>query len=56
MQQHGCERPQVSPLVDAHGLRPQPIDSCYLFLGHVLALTATLVKETAMNIWILLRD
>jgi hypothetical protein len=56
MKSHGCEKPEVFPLVDAHGPRPQLKDSSYLFLGPVQALTAPLVKETVMNIWMLLHD
>jgi hypothetical protein len=56
MKSHGCEKPEIFPLVDVHGPRPQLRDFSDLFLGSVLALTARLVKRTVMNIWMLLHD
>jgi hypothetical protein len=56
IEQNVCEQLEVFLLVDAHEPRPQLRDSSYLFLGPVLALTAPLVKETAVNIRMLPHD
>jgi hypothetical protein len=54
MKSNGCEKPEVFPLVEAHGPRPQLRDSSHLFFDSLLALIAPLAN--VINIWMLLHD